>query len=1497
MHARFAYTLAILCMSLFLGLTALAQAQPVSSSNTSASEQSASSSAFGDWLQKIFSAGQSGNAQEAVTSAAKQKAQEELSDALNHAFPGSAPAPGSPASEADELKWVMAGMARASLSAAGTALLNGQTGDVGKEMMYSAARTGIDATVQAAKEQGWPGFTNLETEYSIGSNRKPSWAITSVIPLYEGASKQHNFFAQASFRRGDDIAQDASVSATDRTTLNLGLGYRYMTPDEHWLYGVNSFVDHQWPYGHDRMSLGFDAQNSQLGFHGNRYWPISGWTSTTLGYQEKPLGGWDLGMSGRFEQLPELDLSSTYYHWNRYEGLDDRAGVKVEANYTPVPVFTLGVNASKDNSTGFNLGGALRLNWTFGIDPNDVLSREDRAPLGSVAGLRFKKVHRENSILVQQRQNPALTARVTQTNGANTATAPGGLVSALAVGQRIVYGSTITTAGTAGAFAEMTFGAGGILRLGQGTQVRIEATLITLLAGTMQYVSGSTNVTVNVPGGTVDLLGTDIDARTLAGLSTVRVRGGSIRVNGGTVANDGDTVVTGSVPTAVVPPTDPRAIAHAMAVFIEIDAADPSLLTVPKASPYVYKIPEIVTAPANNQGVPLELKVSFSKPVTLTGPVRLDFTLNGNSRSATYLSGTGTTALHFLYTTQAADSGASGLDLTEINLNGGSIQGGALAAVTYIPPVTLPFPMPISDGIAPAGYAVAFSMSPITSGNQGAAAFQMTAAEVGTTYDYTITSSGGGTPVTGTGSVTAATQSVTGLDLSGLADGTLTVSLTLTDSGGNAGNPVTATVLKDATAPGGYAAAFTTAPVTSANQTAAAFEMTGVEVGADFTYTISSSGGGTPVTGTGTITTTTQSVAGLDLSALPDGTLTVSIVLTDSNGNSGAAMTATTQKDTVSPAGYAVAFTTSPVNAANQAAAAFQMTGAEVGAGFSYSITSSGGGTPVTGTGTVATATQNVTGLDLSALADGTLTVSLTLTDTAGNAGTAVTGTALKDVAAPAGYAVAFTTSPVTFSNQTAAAFQMTGAEVGASFSYSITSSGGGAPVTGGGTVATATQTVGSINVSGLNDGTLTVTLTLTDTAANAGAAATNTVTKVANPTLSMDFVANAYSLNGTGYGSLASFISAAGGTFSRASTATYSDSSGVLQTAAANTPRLDHDPSTLAAKGILIEEQRTNRLPRSVFTGASGACAAPTGWGVTGVDSCAYTLLDGPVLGFNTKYVRVVRTAPSGYQGFQAYSLGFVVGTPYTISFYARRPQNAAPVGAVGLYFGTATPSAIGNVAPAASLTNAWQRFSTTVTFTSNTSQFLSIASLGGPTGSGFEVTLPQLEVGSFRTSYIPTTGAAVTRANDRFTIPTGSWYSSATGTVRAQWFAPDVSGVGNRGVFSFNDGTGVNKTDVRSNGVSITTVSGTNLESQSVAVNGLLVNKVAKGLELNNVGVSPNGGAPSLDTSVTLPLVTQLQLGGLDSSLAFNLNGYVQELSYYPLRLPNADLQLLSQ
>ncbi|OEK02996.1 hypothetical protein BFP97_16345 [Roseivirga sp. 4D4] len=105
--------------------------------------------------------------------------------------------------------------------------------------------------------------------------------------------------------------------------------------------------------------------------------------------------------------------------------------------------------------------------------------------------------------------------------------------------------------------------------------------------------------------------------------------------------------------------------------------------------------------------------------------------------------------------------------------------------------------------------------------------------------------------------------------------------------------------------------------------------------------------------------------------------------------------------DGTAPSGYSVSMDDALINATEATATTFTFAGAEEGATYNYTVSSDEGGADVTGTGTITTATDQITLADLSGLNDGTLTLSVTLTDPSGNVGVAATDGASKDAAAP----------------------------------------------------------------------------------------------------------------------------------------------------------------------------------------------------------------------------------------------------------------------------------------------------------------------------------------------------------------------------------------------------------------------------------------------------------------------------------------------------------------
>ncbi|WP_161957398.1 inverse autotransporter beta domain-containing protein [Aestuariivirga litoralis] len=294
----------------------------------------------------------------------------------------------------------------------------------------------------------------------------------------------------------------------------------------------------------------------------------------------------------------------------------------------------------------------------------------------------------------------------------------------------------------------------------------------------------------------------------------------------------------------------------------------------------------------------------------------------------------------------------------------------------------------------PQDYAVAFLAGSVTAVNQQSLGFVLAGAPLGARYSYLVTSSGGGAPLTGSGRVSADPQPVTGIDVSGLADGILTLSLGVVSGEGAAGPQVTAEITKSTTALGADA---TSPGPNPTNQSPIAFRIRFTEAvsGLDATALAVGNGSSANLRSDDNITWT------LDVTPAGQGDVTLQVpagatTAAASGKPNEASNLASVSFDSAAPSGYSVSFLPLPASAAG-----FAVSGAEPGASYAFTITSSGGGTPVSGSGTITSASQQVTGLDLTGLGDGTLTLTVTLSDALGNPGSPATATMAKTNDAP----------------------------------------------------------------------------------------------------------------------------------------------------------------------------------------------------------------------------------------------------------------------------------------------------------------------------------------------------------------------------------------------------------------------------------------------------------------------------------------------------------------
>jgi len=386
-----------------------------------------------------------------------------------------------------------------------------------------------------------------------------------------------------------------------------------------------------------------------------------------------------------------------------------------------------------------------------------------------------------------------------------------------------------------------------------------------------------------------------------------------------------------------------------------------------------------------------------------------------------------------------------------------------------------------------------------------------------------------------------------------------------------------------------------------------------------------------------------------------------------------------------------------------------------------------------------------------------------------------------------------------------------------------------------------------------------------------------------ARPVLSLDFTA----------GTLPSAAS-----FSRSSTASYTNSGGVLVTAAANAPRFDYDPISGAAKGLLIEPQSTNMAATNAWPYRNASSFSPAlamnAVGPDGIANSAWTM-------------------PVGTTGWGQENTPITAGSPWVFSIYVKSLNNAglfdfslggtwATGGGIGTLpkYSFATNSFTSTIAhvttTAVPVGNGWLRLSWALDAVAvgSSSTFLYRVQTD-PTAS-YVAYGPQLESGAVATSYIPTASyTAATRAGDNASIALGAWFNPNAGTVMLGF---DVLGYPTSGrLLGFNgQDLGLTVSDGGSGVAALGTSPSIGLSATGGGLGAL--SKAAFGYDANGAALAANGAAPTSTANTALASATwsKFQLLGQWGFNPWSGCGHIRSLSYYNRRLPAGLLQRIT-
>jgi len=376
-----------------------------------------------------------------------------------------------------------------------------------------------------------------------------------------------------------------------------------------------------------------------------------------------------------------------------------------------------------------------------------------------------------------------------------------------------------------------------------------------------------------------------------------------------------------------------------------------------------------------------------------------------------------------------------------------------------------------------------------------------------------------------------------------------------------------------------------------------------------------------------------------------------------------------------------------------------------------------------------------------------------------------------------------------------------------------------------------------------------------------------------------------------------------------------------VIQTANSNIGRLDSDPITGVSNGLLLERINTNLMLysgdltnsnyiKTNITVTSGSTVGPDG-------SNAAVKLVNTSAAYGFIYQTVTVTS--------AFNMCYSIHLKSAELTSARVEVVCGPNSAyvdVNLSTGTVGSVVSSGLTATAGITavgNGWYRVSFIYLSTGPTASHFIYSPVVGTGYAGFYAWGTQLERDydasnyTWMSSYIPTTSASATR-NWEYAQITGTSFSSFFNNIAGTFYGealsrPASATYGASVLFNVCNSAGgmfsnlsvyqlyLNNSASRPQFTTTDTYGNSNTDLQNVPslITANQLNKVAVTYALNNFGISCNGYTANQLNTAKLGMPNQLALGSNFGGQLY-INGTIRKFMYYPARLTNAQLQVLT-
>jgi hypothetical protein len=357
---------------------------------------------------------------------------------------------------------------------------------------------------------------------------------------------------------------------------------------------------------------------------------------------------------------------------------------------------------------------------------------------------------------------------------------------------------------------------------------------------------------------------------------------------------------------------------------------------------------------------------------------------------------------------------------------------------------------------------------------------------------------------------------------------------------------------------------------------------------------------------------------------------------------------------------------------------------------------------------------------------------------------------------------------------------------------------------------------------------------------------------------------------------------------FSRGSSATVINKDGLIETVSSGQPRIDYKDDTKGA--LLLEPQRTNRMTTSEPTsGGNGFVYNQRTWdnglsnGLTATDAT----------GGATKYYYMVTGIANEYSTFSFY-IEMADGSEPIIG--SSSDVNADLSVMVKNYFLSES-----QVIKTNTINNIWKIEGISLPQSLSGTGQIGVLKYSAHSNKTFYATGFQIEQGSYATSYIPTSGSAVTRVGDLcinsgnnqvFESSKGVLYLNTSTLVSTQTSDNSIiltDGVNNKLLFRYRS-TNVINLKVFVNGAAQT-------EENYTLSDATDFNKIAIKWELNNYKIYVNGvNVFTSDNALVFPNDSIKNLSFADGT-STPFYGNVKDAKIYNTALTDQELQALTQ